>query len=294
MKWINIAAHCVFIMIVGCGGSPDQQTYTPGSSGNHSAPQVSNDGGGAPQADDVECHSSADCSDGIYCNGVERCVNGECQTGTAKCAAANEICLEVEHVCQTIEPLSVEMVGCPTGEVTVGTGVTFTLDAGGGTGEYAFTTIAANANLADEHTAWPTVTPTTSGQVIVKATVHDGEDTAADQCQFTVIEYIEPEPASLDGAWVSVIDNPVTYGLDGACVYISNNQVTTWLRACQFPNMLYVPAQIVYTDIGPAFGFYMTDSDTLFAFQLEYIDDDTYSMCATDGVYYICGYLIRS
>jgi hypothetical protein len=40
-----------------------------------------------------KCSSDADCSDGLYCNGAEKCVNSVCQAGTAiDCSSLNDQC----------------------------------------------------------------------------------------------------------------------------------------------------------------------------------------------------------
>ena len=47
-----------------------------------------------------ECTVNADCDDGVFCNGVETCVNGRCQAGTDPCAEG-ETCDEENDECLT-------------------------------------------------------------------------------------------------------------------------------------------------------------------------------------------------
>lgn len=44
------------------------------------------------------CDSSADCSDGIYCNGLESCSSGTCMSGSP-CSGTTPVCDEVADVC---------------------------------------------------------------------------------------------------------------------------------------------------------------------------------------------------
>lgn len=44
------------------------------------------------------CDSSADCSDGIFCNGLESCTSGSCMSGSP-CSGVTPICDEVAEVC---------------------------------------------------------------------------------------------------------------------------------------------------------------------------------------------------
>ncbi len=41
-----------------------------------------------------ECQTNADCEDGIFCNGAERCAGGTCVPGTAPCNPQTQICEE--------------------------------------------------------------------------------------------------------------------------------------------------------------------------------------------------------
>jgi hypothetical protein len=45
------------------------------------------------------CTDDADCDDGVFCNGVETCVEGECQDGTSPCAVG-ENCIEDPGECR--------------------------------------------------------------------------------------------------------------------------------------------------------------------------------------------------
>ncbi|MCG3137934.1 MAG: hypothetical protein HJJLKODD_01789 [Phycisphaerae bacterium] len=89
-------------------------------------------------------------------------------------------------------PLTLTVTGCPTGDVTAGTGVTFTLSAANAEGvvveEATFTTEAVGADVTDGDTASPTVTASEAGPVSVS---FDAAATGflADQdgCEYTVI-----------------------------------------------------------------------------------------------------------
>lgn len=48
------------------------------------------------RGDEAECET--ECDDGVFCNGEESCVDGECQAGTAPCGD-DEGCLEDVHAC---------------------------------------------------------------------------------------------------------------------------------------------------------------------------------------------------
>lgn len=49
----------------------------------------------------LECAADADCDDGLFCTGVETCVNGACVDGTAPCdEAAGETCNEDADACE--------------------------------------------------------------------------------------------------------------------------------------------------------------------------------------------------
>jgi len=46
-------------------------------------------GTGVPAA---TCHTDADCDDGLFCNGIERCVDDMCEEGQAPCVWVDDIC----------------------------------------------------------------------------------------------------------------------------------------------------------------------------------------------------------
>ncbi len=48
------------------------------------------------------CTTDADCDDGLYCSGLEICVNGSCQPGAAPCSAS-EFCAEGTDECAPID-----------------------------------------------------------------------------------------------------------------------------------------------------------------------------------------------
>jgi putative metal-binding protein len=50
------------------------------------------------------CNNDADCDDGTFCNGVERCVNAKCTSGSAPCSAPPgqyPVCNEGSRTCST-------------------------------------------------------------------------------------------------------------------------------------------------------------------------------------------------
>lgn len=48
----------------------------------------------------VECTGDAECDDGLFCNGAERCVNDLCQSGEAPCAGGLQSCEEASDACR--------------------------------------------------------------------------------------------------------------------------------------------------------------------------------------------------
>ncbi|KAK1829736.1 hypothetical protein QBC39DRAFT_262377 [Podospora conica] len=59
------------------------------------------------------CAKDADCNDGVYCNGVERCVSEKCVAGTRPCDGAGGACVEASKTCRRI-------AGCTTGRLIGG------------------------------------------------------------------------------------------------------------------------------------------------------------------------------
>ena len=49
-----------------------------------------------------ECIVDADCDDGLFCNGDETCVAGNCQAGTLPCDLATQVCNEDSDICEAI------------------------------------------------------------------------------------------------------------------------------------------------------------------------------------------------
>lgn len=47
----------------------------------------------------TDCSVDGDCADALFCNGVERCIGGECRAGMPPCGAA-ETCVETEQACR--------------------------------------------------------------------------------------------------------------------------------------------------------------------------------------------------
>ena len=52
------------------------------------------------------CINDADCDDGNFCNGIEQCIDGECEAATPPCNE-NEICMEDDQQCWTEETIEV-------------------------------------------------------------------------------------------------------------------------------------------------------------------------------------------
>ncbi len=60
-------------------------------------------GGDASEVDAGRlCERGMDCDDGVFCNGVEECVDARCQAGTPACDAGEE-CLEDMDMCRAID-----------------------------------------------------------------------------------------------------------------------------------------------------------------------------------------------
>jgi hypothetical protein len=75
-----------------------------------------------------ECKTSSDCDDGLFCNGVEKCVAGECQEGSNPCVPS-EGCDEEADMCKkpavpceiSINPTTTEVVSGGSMSFTVAT-----------------------------------------------------------------------------------------------------------------------------------------------------------------------------
>lgn len=48
----------------------------------------------------VECETDADCDDGVFCNGVETCIDGQCQSSGNPCTAPGQVCNEAAQSCE--------------------------------------------------------------------------------------------------------------------------------------------------------------------------------------------------
>jgi len=84
MKGLGLALAIVgsIFLLAGCGG-----------------------GNGADGGDgDILCATQADCDDGRFCTGTERCVNGVCRAGEPPCSDGNpcteDICVEFVQTCR--------------------------------------------------------------------------------------------------------------------------------------------------------------------------------------------------
>jgi hypothetical protein len=53
----------------------------------------------------VECEKNEDCDDGLFCNGIEQCVDGECVEADDPCND-DEICIEDKEECWDYETMS--------------------------------------------------------------------------------------------------------------------------------------------------------------------------------------------
>lgn len=54
---------------------------------------------------ETECSADADCDDGLYCNGAERCLLGVCTAGTKPCGDG-QICNETTDTCRTTKTIT--------------------------------------------------------------------------------------------------------------------------------------------------------------------------------------------
>lgn len=83
------------------GECPDDNDAGP-DGGSDAGTDGGTDGGldagpnGGPDAGNPECVLDLDCSDGIFCNGVESCIDGECVDGAAPC---EDYCEESLRLC---------------------------------------------------------------------------------------------------------------------------------------------------------------------------------------------------
>ncbi len=74
------------------------------------------------------CTADNDCTDGVFCNGVEVCVTGVCQIGTPPCSDATHTCDEATASCVPLAPPTHRisgMVTSPTGAPIAGVSVAF-------------------------------------------------------------------------------------------------------------------------------------------------------------------------
>jgi len=62
-----------------------------------------------PPSPGPACEADADCDDGLFCNGPETCVDGDCQAGEAPCTATTVECSEEANECLRV---CLEDVGC--------------------------------------------------------------------------------------------------------------------------------------------------------------------------------------
>ncbi|MDH5490647.1 MAG: MopE-related protein [Myxococcales bacterium] len=87
-----------FAMWVGCGGGGDA---TPPDAGSDADSDADSDGGDAGDAGDAAqgCSTEADCDDGIFCNGVERCEPGGAGSDALGCAPSIEDACMPEQIC---------------------------------------------------------------------------------------------------------------------------------------------------------------------------------------------------
>ncbi len=101
--------------VAGPAGNSEDQTVLVGSRVTVSCEQLSGSTGVAPVfvVNPTLCDEHADCDDGKFCNGEERCLGAACAAGTNPCAN-NEICNEAADAClPTFEWRQVESNGDP-------------------------------------------------------------------------------------------------------------------------------------------------------------------------------------
>jgi len=84
---------------------------------NATLPVISNGGNGnitvrmevsqapPPPPPSSECSADADCDDGLYCNGPERCLAGVCTAGSKPCGDG-QICNEAADACWSIKTIA--------------------------------------------------------------------------------------------------------------------------------------------------------------------------------------------
>ncbi len=98
---ISSVASTGLFMAIGCG--PEDVPIRDGG-----RDVVRMDASDAPAIVDVasegsSCASDSDCTDGVYCNGEERCLGGRCQTASARCddrhSCTTDTCDEAMHTC---------------------------------------------------------------------------------------------------------------------------------------------------------------------------------------------------
>jgi alpha-tubulin suppressor-like RCC1 family protein len=86
--------------VKGGGGAKD--------AGTDSGQNLSPSDAGKPVVDDdasaTECMNDGDCQDGVYCNGVERCLHRRCEAAAALPCTADHACREALHECDCDEP----------------------------------------------------------------------------------------------------------------------------------------------------------------------------------------------
>ncbi len=62
--------------------------------------------------EEPECTHDGACADGIFCNGIETCVNGQCRSGDSPCGAGL-VCVEQAGECDSVTPDPIDPIDVP-------------------------------------------------------------------------------------------------------------------------------------------------------------------------------------
>ena len=88
--WVGASSRALASLLLGfvmaCGGPTDR------------GDDASTDGDARTSDSGVVCASDAECDDGLFCNGLETCVNGTCVDGADPCGV-DETCNETTNSC---------------------------------------------------------------------------------------------------------------------------------------------------------------------------------------------------
>ena len=99
----------------------------------------------------IECREDADCDNGLFCDGAERCVEGACVPGTNPCTPPEE-CDEEEDICKPPPVPCAIGIAPETAEVVSGQTVSFTVIPEGecGNSDYEWSVTSAIGSAVDQ------------------------------------------------------------------------------------------------------------------------------------------------